>query len=496
MPGSNVRSQLARGVSWTLLGSILSKLLGAVLGVALARVLGAERFGQYAIVVSTIGMFSVYGGFRLANTCIKYVSEFQESDPVRAARVLKLTLLASAILCALTAGTVALLAGPLAGGALGDQGLQTALLAGALLLFFQAYESIVTQSLAGFQDFRSLAAVGVLRSVCSLAIALPLAFYGGVAGAVAAGAVVSIVLLPIAFALVRRNAARARLPGRIPWREALIERRLLWSYALPGFITLVALTASNWLSRLVLTRTPDGFVDLGLLEAAAQWGNIILFLPTMFSGVLLPILSAAQRDKSRSAYEEAFRLQMKSLLLATLPVTMAVLTAAGPITSLYGRDFAGSAPILQMLAVATFFRTFNDGLRVLAESQGQQWTTSVFYLGWSGVLLLSTLLLVPSGGALGLAGAMLVAETALFVMLYIRTNTCLLPGAARPHLAHFAACLACLLADSLAVLILRDGPLLFIQLLLTCTAVVPVLMLIRRRALSTPAVSSSARIAA
>src|SRR4051812_16973696 len=83
-------SRLARGLFWSLAGSIVSRGLGLVSVFLVGRLLGREGFGELGIVQNTIGMFGNLAGFGMGLTANKHVAEFKLSDPGRAGRILAL----------------------------------------------------------------------------------------------------------------------------------------------------------------------------------------------------------------------------------------------------------------------------------------------------------------------------------------------------------------------------------------------------------------------
>jgi len=88
------------------------------------------------MVRSTVQMFSVYAGFRLGNTATKYVAEYRRCDPVKAARILKLTLMISAVLCGIVSLILLLSSRFLAVRVLANETLAAAIAMGAFMLFF------------------------------------------------------------------------------------------------------------------------------------------------------------------------------------------------------------------------------------------------------------------------------------------------------------------------------------------------------------------------
>lgn len=471
----SVGQRIKSGLSWTFLGSVTARLLGACSGILLARILGPDGFGQYGIVLSTVAMFSVYGGFRLANTSIKYVSEYRLRDPERAARVLKLSLAVSLVLCGLVGLVVSGFAPFFAEKMFDRPELAGCLVLGGLLVLFQGYESIVSQSLQGFEDFRSVALINAVRAILTLAICVPMAYFLGVKGAILGVAAVAVCVLPQSYSRLRRNKRRDHLPARTSLREAMREWPILWHFALPGFLTLVVISSVNWLGRMLLTRIGGGFASVGLLDAASQWMNLAFMVPTMMAGVVLPILSESHGRNAASEYRHALSLQIKAVMMVSLPITIALIGFSRLIAALYGAKYHGADELLPLVVVAGFFHTFNMALRVNYESKARQWTNLSFNGLWAVILLVAAVLLVPRAGVFGYAVAMLISECLLLLITTVHLSLCVLPAFVRPHLPHFAGCLGLLVLVRLGGVYLDDIPRYALTILLSFVASLPVL---------------------
>jgi len=133
---TSIKGRLAGGSAWTLAGNLGWRIFSAIATITIARILGPRGFGELGMVRSTVQMFSVYAGFRLGNTATKYVAEYRRCDPVKAARILKLTLMISAVLCGIVSLILLLSSRFLAVRVLANETLAAAIAMGAFMLFF------------------------------------------------------------------------------------------------------------------------------------------------------------------------------------------------------------------------------------------------------------------------------------------------------------------------------------------------------------------------
>ena len=87
----SLRGRFARGAVWSLIGAVISQGSSLAASVITARLLGRERFGEYGMIQSTVGMFGVFAGMGLGLTATKYVAELRVTNPRRAGRMIALS---------------------------------------------------------------------------------------------------------------------------------------------------------------------------------------------------------------------------------------------------------------------------------------------------------------------------------------------------------------------------------------------------------------------
>lgn len=414
--GSTLAGRFTSGVFWSVAGNVAMKLFTAISSIAVARILGPEGLGRLGMVQSTVAVFSVYAGFRMGNTAVKYVSEYRANDPEKAASILRMTTMVTFVLSAIVGIALLALAPMVAVRLLKEPDLSTPIRIGSLLIFFSIYGAVRQQALAGFEDFKSIAKINVTRGVLTPLICIPLALFWGVPGAVLGFACVAALVVPQATLYLRRNGKRFNFPVSVDWPRLKAQLPVLWSFALPGFLVLLLMALTAWLGRLILTRQGNGMAALGLFEAANQWRTIVLFLPTTMARVVLPILCDTRRSGNGGDYGTAVAMQIRTVSLLTLPLIMLLIMLASPLSMVYGAKFSGIEAILPILLASVYFSALNESTRLIYESSGRQWTGLGLYAIWGSVHLAACWLLVPRHGVYGFALAHLVSEVVLFLL--------------------------------------------------------------------------------
>ena len=435
----SLRGRFARGAVWSLFGAVMSQ--GSILAASVitARLLGRERFGEYGMIQSTVGMFGVFAGMGLGLTATKYVAELRVTNPDRAGSMIALS--TAVALGTGTTAVVALLAlAPwLAAHTLNASHLSAELRIGAGVLFLNALNGTQTGALAGFEAFRTIARVNLIRGVLTLPFAVAGVLLWNLRGAVVAlvaAAALGWILNHIAIHTeCRRNGVSVR------WESFWSDHVILWKFSLPAFLAGAMTGPAMWAASSILVNQPRGYAEMGVFSAANQWRTAVLFLPALLSQPLLSMLSNVGVGDLGS-----FRKLLRANLLLSfgLSVLMAapIIFCSSWIMKAYGRSFLVGRPVLVLLVLAAVISSTASVIGQAIASLDRMWWAFVLNFVWALVLLASAVLLVPRYGALGLAGAFLVSYLvhALTVGTYVQVHLRNRP--VRPELALGDPCVA------------------------------------------------------
>src|SRR5438045_2646976 len=144
---------MARGVGWNLIGTAALQGSTFIINIAVANLLGRRVFGEYAIVQSTVVVFSSVVQWATGYTATKYLAEFRSTDPSRAGRLLGMLAVVSAVLGGILALLLLLSARALAINVLKNPELSTPLMIAAAGVFFGVANMFLIGSLAGLESY-------------------------------------------------------------------------------------------------------------------------------------------------------------------------------------------------------------------------------------------------------------------------------------------------------------------------------------------------------
>lgn len=401
--------------------SIFSRAMAFVMSVVVVRLLGNESFGRFGIISGTIAMFAVVGTLGMGVAATKLVAQNRGKDPARAGRSLTSGVLASF----LTGGVVALaltLAAPLlAAQVLNDASLTAAVRLAAVALFFIAWASVQSGALGGLEAFATAARVSMIGGVFVFVFSLVGVWRWGFIGAVAAIPIGNAAQCLVQEVALRRALRKARIP--YGFATGFSEIRTVLGVGFPAMLSAAVFVPATWLGSVILVRHA-GYQEMAVFAVTDQWFNLVLMLPTMLGGVLLPVMtnvfSGSDPDASRSVLRRTF---LANLGLSGIPL-MTIAPFGFLILRIYGPTYPASWLVFTVMVSAACLVSLLSPVGHALTATGRLWLGSAMNLGWSVAYVSLAYLLVGvyGRGALGLALARLLAYGlhAIWSLVYLR----------------------------------------------------------------------------
>jgi O-antigen/teichoic acid export membrane protein len=405
-PAGSLRARMARGTSWLVLGTLtlqLSAMLGAILS---ARILGKDGFGKLNILRSTILMFGVLAGSGLGVIATKYVSEFRDTEPDRAGKLLGLVLKISLLTGASATVACFFLASPIAGHAMNSIGLTNSLRLGSMLLLLNALNGVQMGVLCGFESFRLMSGLTILDALLSL-ILIPLgAYLFGVIGAVGGIVAGTVISFPIKHGAMKRECRRKNVV--ISFVRAKTDLAEITKTILPIMLLGIGFYPFEWLSKIFLARRPGGFSQLGLFAAAYSFGSIVLFVPNQLLSTTQPFLGNMVGKKDMRAFR---RLSLFSVALTGgvgLLIAGVLAVLSKQLMRAYGATFVEAAGVLVVMSFGYVFYALLTPYYKMHIARNKIWAQASFIV-LLGLSLVGSAYALTSRGALGLAYSYFIA---------------------------------------------------------------------------------------
>lgn len=392
---------------WSFLGAVASRLVTLGGNVLAARQLGPSGFGRLGVVTSTAALFTTAASLGLGLAVSRFIAQQRSASPERVARTLRCALTSAAVAGGLIGLAILAASNWFASYVLGSVALATPLRICAPWVALGAISAVQTGLLAGLEEFRQLALLNSVRGLSSGLLLWGGSRFWGVEGGIAGLAIAEILGLYAGRVLVASALGRHAIPEDV--RDWQADLGPLLRFSLPSLLASAAIAPALWFGRLLLVRSPEGFVQAGLFEAANKWALAILFVPAAIGTVQVPMLSNFIANGDRAIYRRIILLNLGVAAASCLVPGLGVAFFAGRILSLSGHSFASGSQTLAVLAISTMAVAANGTLGASLLSRGEVWTRLGADWVLAGLLIGVSWFLVPRVGALGFAWAHAVA---------------------------------------------------------------------------------------
>jgi O-antigen/teichoic acid export membrane protein len=396
----HLASSVATNAGWLTVAQAVRRLLR--LGVLFlgARLLGIERFGEYALLLTVVELVALVTGFGYGDFLTREIARQPEIAWRLQKRVTQIRL---AYLVPCVGGAFLLLKilrfpGPL--------------VLNAVLLSLSLIPRVISESaqgvMKGLQKFRPLLWIELVQGSTLLAVALLLLLKGfGVKGMIAAeilGAVAG-ALTSILAVVQFLKFTGSILPG-----FSKVARSMIAFNIYPVIATVYDRVDVVMLSKLV------GNIATGIYSVPYRVFASLSIIPYGVMGALLPVFSSSEvNQETRQNCSRA----MKFLYLAALLVVLITLAFARPVVlAVLGQSYYGSIITIKVLAWASIPMFLNYALNTLLLASHKEkifiWTASICTV----FNISANLLLIPRFSYVGAAVATLLTELLLLGQNY------------------------------------------------------------------------------
>ncbi len=397
-------------------GKFAVLLLGIAITPVLVRILGSELYGDYAFLISTLGLIMIVVNAGIFDGTRKFISEEHEENQLWEHHVigfygfisLILAIVASFVIWGLVFfGIIEAWLGP---------SFELYFLILALLVVFRQATSFLRSCLMGFGDERYSEPIEAIKKAIYGISGLTLAYVGyDIVGILIGHVLAALIGTSVAVLYLRRHITSWRAIYRIP--PDFPKRELL------GFnmfsVILIFLTSSLYHVDILLLRTIVGSEQTGLYKASLVVAEFLWFVPLAVQILLLHSTSEMWSKNQVEAIEETAGRTTRYTLSFTLLVAIGIAALAEPFVLLYfGSDFSDAVlPLLFLLPGALCFAIARP---IFAIGQGKG-NLRVLILATGSAALLNLVLnimLIPRFGMYG-AGVATSIGYGLMIILHV-----------------------------------------------------------------------------
>jgi PST family polysaccharide transporter/lipopolysaccharide exporter len=389
-PTEPLASRTGTALVWKSIQLVGVKLIFLLRLAILARLLQPDAFGLLAIALIPVDLFLNITDLGM----IPALVQREDVDKEHYDTAWTIGLYRALVIAALV-----LLAAPLIAWLAGEPRATNLIRLLALGPIIEAAASIRIADLIRRLDFRSLASIDLAKAlvitVVSAALALPLGVWALIVGRLA-GAVTYVL------------ASYLVAPYRPKVRVIRSAARALIRFGRWILLTSLFTVAGSAVLRLVVSRKL-GVAELGVYFLAAR----VAFLPgevasEVVGAVAFPVYAHLQSDLQR--IHQVFRAVLTGLFAVLAPVCLLLVALAPSISKeILGPGWAGTAPVIRLLALATLLGILGEVAVPVFKGIGQPYRIAVLEGAQTLVLVVLVWWLASRHGVVGAAAAWLPA---------------------------------------------------------------------------------------
>ena len=403
-------NRVAKGGGIVVVGSLIGKCFTFLTQVSLARVLGASRYGLYALGFSVVSLARPFASLGLEQGVVRFGSLYKGEKDIPKIKGTFISALLMPLISSFLIGALLLVFSRL----ICMKIFSAPDLIPVLRIFAVSFPFyilvLVTASIARalgemhyFVGIENIFLLGTRIFFVGLALLLGFRLNGAVCGFLVSA------ILTAAFGL---HSVRKIFPEILSKMRASCEVKRLLRFSLPLFFVGMTWMISSRIDRLMLGHfgSPS---DVGIYSAAAIISKEGMFLMAAFNSVFAPIVSDLHNRGKRAELERLCKTVSRWILTTSLPLLLVLAHFSGELLRLsFGAEFARGWLVLVIFAVTNLPNICGAGPSgVILQMCGKQDIILINNVAMVAVNVTLNFWLIPIYGLLGAAIAIGVSRT-------------------------------------------------------------------------------------
>lgn len=407
--------RLSTKIAYNTIIQVASKMVSTILGLiaiaVMTRSLGQEGFGKYTTIMTFLSFFSILADFGLTLVTSQMVSEPEADAEKVMGNLLSWRFLSALVFLGVGPWLVFLF--PY------ESGVKIGVLIAAASFFFSA----ISQIMVGFfqkelrMDKVSIAEVSS-RFLLLVGIYAAVFFSWGLFGFLWATVVSSLGSLLMHYLFARQFVHLRLLFDFDLWHRIW---RHSWPIAITIAFNLIYLKADTLILSLVRSQA-----EVGIYGAAYKAIDVLITVPFMFAGIILPILTANWLAKNKDGYSLVLQKSVDLMVIIALPLAVGTQFVAKEVmVMIAGAEFAASGQALRILIVAAAMIFIGCMFSHAVIAIGQQKRIIWAYVVTSLTSLAGYLYFIPKYSYLGAAWMTVYSESLIAIcaaVLVVRSS--------------------------------------------------------------------------
>jgi len=403
----------AKGSGTILAGKLFVFAAGFLTSFILARLLGAEQYGAYKLVLTVIyiGSSLTYLGLDLG--LIRHVSLYlNRKDNDRIWGTFQLGVGIPTLLSLLASLIIFFGAEYIANTFFNDPNLASLLQFGSIFLPFLTLTTMFNATTKGFNSMlHMVVADRFSKSTVKLLLLGVFALFG----LTVMKAITAFGLAELSAVLIYLYFINRLFPLRQPLQNGIRELRRIMRFSLPVYLSNTIQLFSNNIQTLLLGGMST-ILNVGIFSLATQINAIGSLFHSSISGAAMPVVSTLFDRNDRAALGRYYQATTRWTFSLNLPLFLIIVTYPGTILSIFGQSFTEGTSALAILAWANLVNTGTGVSGVILDMTGHTGLKLANSIITVALTVILNLLLIPALGLVGVAVASLASVAAINIL--------------------------------------------------------------------------------
>ena len=390
-----VVDKLLNGSFWVSLSGILSKVVSLVGAILLARIFGVEHYGKWGVLISTIMSFSMFAGAGMGLTATKYIAYYKslKGGQREVGDIISLVLVISVIFGTFFSFILFFSSTYISNNLFNDNTLALPIKLISFSLLFLSINGAVQGIFLGHQSFKTTSLLNIIFGVINYPLIVLFAYYEGLKGGAAGYSISVFAHSLLMLSIVYKEFYYKKKYFHLGWINLLIKyKRILLNYSFPAIFGGALVAPVLWLADIIVVNSSGGFEKLGFFQAGNRIKELIIFVPSILSTMIVPILSSLV--EKTDLFKDVVKFNLILNLLISILISIPLIVFSSFIMSLFGKEFVSHNLIIVLMCIASIMITYNSVVGKVIASNGNMWLGFLFNFIWGVILISLTYLLV------------------------------------------------------------------------------------------------------
>lgn len=413
---NTLQSKIAKGIAWSFLGTMISKVMMILVFLVIARLITVEEYGEVGILRNAILTFSMIALASFGVTATRYIATYIEKDINKTNKILTLTRVSVNILSFLISFLVFFFANEISVYLLNNVNLKSYVEYLSIAILFTSLNGYQNGVLAGLEKFKEISYINIINGLTSFPILLIGAYYWKVEGIMIALALTTFILWLSSFYYLNIALKKANLKSDFKFKE---EFNSLIKFTLPSFVSGLMLTPTFFIINSMLAHQENGYIQLGIFSAAFFFATLSRTLIQILGQVLYPY-AMKEFGKENKQFE-----YINNILpwIVGIIVNLPLIIFPEIFSMLFGEKYMNNDFYLSLIfiAMSNIIIAHRQGISRNFAAANIMWWSVLSNMVWSLTTILFTYILIEKG-SIGLSVSLFLGyliNSIIFIPFYL-----------------------------------------------------------------------------